>query len=460
MSQAVSDSTLELSPELPGFELLVTGHGGVFSRALPSQGELLIGRAEGAEIQLTGNSVSRRHALLRIRGAELFLEDLGSANGTTIRGERIPPHREHPVILGESLLVGEVVLVVRSRRAVALPPAVAGRAGAGNDTPLFVLCSPKMVALRQQIEPVARADLNLLILGETGVGKDVFARSIHERSSRRDRPFLRLNCAALPEQLLESELFGHEKGAFTGATRSTPGLLLATTGGTVFLDEIGELPSRLQAKLLQVVETREVLSVGSTKPRPFDVRFIAATNRDLELEAAMGAFRSDLYYRLAGFTAVIPPLRERREDILPLAQEFLRRANREPGASGALRIRDAAAARLLDHPWPGNVRELRNVIERALVLAEGRPIGPEHLPLESPRLTPKLPNEGRESDAAFELPVANLTPREISERGRIVLALAACSGNQGKAAEKLGVSRSTLLNRLDAYRIGRPRKRP
>jgi two-component system response regulator AtoC len=322
------------------------------------------------------------------------------------------------------------------------------------------LQSPAMVALYSQIEPVARSNINVLILGETGVGKDVLARYIHDRSERRGKPFLRVNCVALAESLLESELFGHEKGAFTGALQRKPGLLESANGGSVFLDEIGELPQRLQPKLLQVVETREVLSIGSVKPRTIDVRFIAATNRDLEAEALSGLFRSDLYYRLAGFTAAIPPLRERREDVLPLSYGFLRRV--ATGTAGASpRIRDDAAVHLLDYAWPGNIRELRNVIERAVALSEGRSIGPEHLPLEKMRsvvlVRPRIAKPANEPDAEF--PLTDLTPDEIAERQRITLALKECGGNQSLAAELLGISRSTLLNRLNAYRIRRPRKR-
>jgi transcriptional regulator with GAF, ATPase, and Fis domain len=319
-----------------------------------------------------------------------------------------------------------------------------------------------MVDLYRQTDPIARGEINVLVLGETGVGKDVLAKSIHDRSERADKPFLRLNCAALSEQLLETELFGHERGAFTGAVQSKRGLLQSAAGGTVFLDEIGEFPARLQPKLLQVIETKEIRTVGGITPQAIDVRFIAATNRDLEAEALSGHFRSDLFYRIAGYTAVIPPLRERREDILPLAQEFVRRLSAKMGLKGPVRIRDDAAVRLLDYAWPGNVRELRNVVERALVLSEGRGIGPEHLPLEKMRSVVLVSRREltRSSDRETEIPVADLTPEELSERQRIIDALANSAGNQSKAAELLGVSRSTLLNRLDAYRIRRPRKRP
>lgn len=220
-----------------------------------------------------------------------------------------------------------------------------------------------MTDLYREIDVVARGDINVLILGETGVGKDVLAKSVHDRSRNGRGPFIRLNCAALPAELLESELFGYERGAFTGAHQHKQGLLQSADGGTVFLDEIGELPQRLQAKLLQVLETREVLPLGATKPRKLETRFLAASNRDLDAAALTGSFRSDLYYRIAGYTALIPPLRERREDILPLALEFLRRAAIRADTRSPVHIGDDAGVRLLEYAWPGNVRELRNVVE-------------------------------------------------------------------------------------------------
>jgi transcriptional regulator with PAS, ATPase and Fis domain len=265
-----------------------------------------------------------------------------------------------------------------------------------------------------------------------------------------------LNCAALPAELLESELFGYERGAFTGAHQQKPGLLQTADGGTIFLDEIGELPMRLQAKLLQVLETREVLPLGATKTRRIEARVLAASNRDLEASAFAGTFRSDLYYRLAGYTAYIPPLRERREDILPLALSFLGRAA-QASARKPASIHDDAGAWLLEYAWPGNVRELRNVVERAFVLSAGRGIERVHLPSSTmPTKKPALPATSSESKP----PIIDLGPEELAERKRILTALAECGGNQRSAAALLGISRSTLLNRLDAYRIRRPRKRP
>jgi transcriptional regulator with GAF, ATPase, and Fis domain len=314
--------------------------------------------------------------------------------------------------------------------------------------------------LCRETDPIAQSDINVLILGETGVGKDVLARSIHERSERAGKRFARVNCAALPEGLLESELFGFERGAFTGAHSSKEGLFEAASGGTVFLDEIGDFPRHLQAKLLTVLESKEVLGLGSTRSKSIDVRFLAATNRDLESDAFAGKFRRDLYYRLAGYTAVVPPLRERPDDILPLAREFLRKAGARNGIKPPL-IAATAAERLLSYSWPGNVRELRNVMERALLLAEGLPIGPEHLPFGRNRPSGFVPRvEVHTDEPVSSQPLFALTGKELAERRSIVNALARAAGNQSRAAVLLGVSRSTLLSRLDAYRIRRPRKRP
>nr|MBA3541853.1 sigma 54-interacting transcriptional regulator [Deltaproteobacteria bacterium] len=228
---------------------------------------------------------------------------------------------------------------------------------------------------------IAAGDISVLILGETGVGKEVMAEEIHRRSPRRARPFLRLNCAALSETLLESELFGHERGAFTSAVAAKPGLLETADGGVVLLDEIGELPMSLQVKLLRVIEEKQVRRVGGLKSRLLDVRFLAATNRDLQEHAARGLFRMDLYYRLAGATLSIPPLRERPGDIEPLVRTFLLQASRHLGGQPATITTEALAA-LVAYRWPGNIRELRHVIERAVLLAGSAPITPAHLPVE------------------------------------------------------------------------------
>jgi transcriptional regulator with GAF, ATPase, and Fis domain len=284
---------------------------------------------------------------------------------------------------------------------------------------------------------------------------------------------LRLNCAALAEPLVESELFGHEKGAFTGAARAKPGLFEATSGGTVFLDELGEMPLALQAKLLRVLDERKVWPVGSLQARPIDVRFVAATNRVLEDEIAAGRFRQDLYFRLSGVSLHVPPLRERPRELLALADAFLARAATALGAPG-LRLGVAARSALARHAWPGNVRELKNVIERAALLATGDEIGDGELGLATsvPRLaggelatggaarstpperaaaTAALPPAG---DAAQDAPRLH-EQVEALERRRILDTLERCGGNQSEAARRLGVSRGTLIARLARYGVNR-----
>ena len=248
------------------------------------------------------------------------------------------------------------------------------RAGVGRDRGVIVE-SNRMRALYELARRAAAGNSNVLILGETGAGKEVLAETIHRTSARAGGPFMALNCAALSESVVESELFGHERGAFTGAAQAKPGLLEAAAGGTVFLDEIGEMPLTIQVKLLRVLETRRVLRVGATQPRAIDVRFLAATNRDLDEEVAEKRFREDLYFRLNVITLDIPPLRERPEEIAALARMFLDRlsdsATHPPPA-----LREDALDLLRGYTWPGNIRELRNVIERAFVLCTGPELRP------------------------------------------------------------------------------------
>ncbi|HWO13419.1 MAG TPA: sigma-54 dependent transcriptional regulator [Polyangiaceae bacterium] len=323
--------------------------------------------------------------------------------------------------------------------------------------PGVVLAAPAMHSLYQQLEAVAKSQLNVLVLGETGVGKEVFARALHELSPRQRGPFLPLNCAALSEHLLEAELFGHEKGAFTGATLARPGLFETAHGGTLFLDEVGELPLSIQTKLLRVLEDRKILRVGSRSPREVDVRFVAATNRNLKQEIAQRTFREDLYYRLNGISFTLPPLRERRAEIRPLCQVFASRAQVEHGKAHAVTLSEQTLERLEQHDWPGNVRELKNVIERAVVLCPGSLLEPQHLPAEigEARL------ESSEPSASTDLDPSARLRQELSdiERQRVLDALEQCGGNQGLAAERLGISRRTLVYRLSAFGLTRPRKR-
>ena len=331
-------------------------------------------------------------------------------------------------------------------------------------TPL-VIPNAAIQNLDRIVHRIAGGTISVLVTGETGVGKEVLAERIHKLSRRADKPFLRLNCAALSESLLESELFGHEKGAFTGAVQTKAGLLETADGGTVFLDEIGELPMTIQVKLLRVLEERQVLRVGALKPRFIDVRFLAATNRDLEVEIGRGTFRQDLYFRLNGITLVIPPLRERTSEIPDLASAFLAQAaerNRLPKPAG---VTPQALAMLCEYGWPGNIRELRNVMERALLLCGGGVVDVDHLPIEKMRASsrrsspPTAPPPVAAAPEPEPAPVPESEPGPASERDRIIEALVKAGGNQKDAAALLGVSRRTLINRLIQFQIPRPRKK-
>ena len=356
---------------------------------------------------------------------------------------------------------------LRMRRGVALFPVdgrtpealmaqacreVWGRAADGAVVNVIV-ADPAMQRLYRLIERVAVGSVSVLLLGETGVGKEIVAEALHRLSPRADKPFLRLNCAAFTETLLESELFGYEKGAFSGAVQTKPGLLETAQGGTVFLDEVGEMPLSLQAKLLRVIEERRVMRVGGLKDRAIDVRFVAATNRELQAEIAAGRFRQDLFYRLDGISLLIPPLRERTSEIEELARMFIHRA--APADGGRPPALSAPAIELLRaYQWPGNIRELRNVIERAVLLCVDGVITTEHLPVD------KMKSEFvREAPPPAASPRASDASSVVDGRQRVIDALQQCAGNQTHAARLLGISRGTLLARLNEYELPRPRPR-
>jgi two-component system, NtrC family, response regulator AtoC len=356
--------------------------------------------------------------------------------------------------LGSSAVVG-LALYGRDGRdadqliARAGPPTVEPTPGAES----MVVRDEVMAQLHALARRVAPSPLPVLLLGETGTGKEIFAEEIHRASSRADKPLLRVNCAALAESLLEAELFGHERGAFTGAVRAREGILEAADGGTVFLDEVGELTPGIQAKLLRAVEHGEIQRVGEARPRHVDVRFICATNRDLDSEVVRGAFRADLLFRLNAMTIVLPPLRERRAEIEPLAELFAARAARTVGRAAPPVLSRGALDLLLAYHWPGNVRELKNTIDRAVVLYSGPALLPEHFPAE--RLTAPLLRRSAPAPASQVL-VSDASGDP--ERQRILAALAEAGGNQTEAARLLGVSRKTLGVWLDAHGINRPRK--
>jgi two-component system response regulator HydG len=286
---------------------------------------------------------------------------------------------------------------------------------------------------------VGASHANVLVLGESGTGKELIAGTIHYASPRAGRRFLAVNCAALTETLLESQLFGHLRGAFTGAVQTHKGMLEEADGGTLFLDEVGELSAALQVKLLRVLQEGEFIPVGATRPKRVDVRFIAATNKDLDAEVARGAFREDLYYRLNVVSLQLPPLRERPEDIEPLALHFLSRAAGRAGAS--LRgITPEALAALRDYPWPGNVRELQNVIERGVILANGHQLTVPDLPLKVSR--PAAPPEPETATP--------LTLRD-AERAQVARILRRTRWNKSRTAQTLGITRVTLDRKIADY---------
>lgn len=308
-----------------------------------------------------------------------------------------------------------------------------------------VLGSEQTRTLARVVERVAQGNITVLFQGETGTGKDVFAQLLHHRSPRASGPFVRINCAALSDSLLESELFGHAKGAFTGAHTDRVGMLESASGGTVFLDELGELTPAHQAALLVAIERKQIVRVGTTTPLTIDVRFISATNRDLEVEVEARRFRRDLLHRLNGVIIDVPPLRVRMEEVLPLAQVFLREFAAQAGRPTPS-LSDEAARMLGAYHWPGNVRELRNVMERALLFATSDRIGPEQLPLgQLTRAWTATTSAGAPS--APEAPLT-LSDADKAERARMIEALRQTGGNRTEAAVLLGVPRRTFTHRM------------
>lgn len=526
-----------------------------FTHPLPTGGTLRVGRGADVHICVDDPSVSREHLLIHVQDGCLEVEDLGSSNGTTIMRSRgsdaaevLQINRRYAVTLGDMLRIGSVPALIQSAgslptpdRVTTPPPSIRSR----------ILAAPEMKRIYELAGRAATSDIGVLILGETGAGKELLASHVHENSPRARKPFLQLNCASLTESLLESELFGHEKGAFTGAVGARAGLLESAAGGTVFLDELGEMPLSIQVKLLRVLEERRIRRLGATRSIPIDVRFVAATNRNLELEMQAGRFRGDLYYRISGITLNIPPLRERQEEIEPLARHFLHEFCLRSGIAEP-QITSEGLRTLLTYRWPGNVRELKNVMERAPLLSAGLPLSGEHLPsrgqdldldsedfLDDERtdvgyipqglgtpvvsypgsnrvhpltrtqtaplrgnagpsagayrmsrphsegeLMPPLGESERwlppgatshqsgvplaagpfQANAAVDV-VGSLTHgnskcfSEESDRDSIIRALDECSGNQTRAARMLGVSRRTLINRIESFGLPRPRKR-
>lgn len=438
-----------------------------------------LGRDGASDIVLDDSCVSNRHAIITASEPPTII-DIGSRNATYLDGQRLPTKQACPVRIGGVLKVGGTSLTLtrgewRSSGVRRVVTSVAD--GSGAKVPAEHLVRPvvrdqgmlELYAFARQIAPsLAR----VLITGETGVGKELMAQAIHISSPRASRQLVVLNCAAIPEGLVESELFGYERGAFSGAVGAKPGLFETAHESTFFLDEVGELPLPVQAKFLRVLETGEVSRLGAVRPTRVDARIVAATNRHLPAEVARGTFRADLYYRLNGLTISIPPLRERPEDIEELAKYFA--ATVRTG----LKFSEDALAALRAYAWPGNVRELKSVVERVALVNQGGEVQSTDLMLEqtpSALLASAAEQSGGNSaegdsevDARTdtyerflpeELPTAVVRAElERRELRRTKEALERTAGNQTEAARLLGISRRTLMNRMDRFGISRPRK--
>ncbi|MCC6337094.1 MAG: sigma 54-dependent Fis family transcriptional regulator [Myxococcales bacterium] len=337
---------------------LVVVEGPDVGRAIALDGARVVGTSGDCDLVLSDERVSARHLEVRPDGGGFRVKDLASTNGTWLEGARVG---EAEVTAGATLKVGRTFLRVQPQaQALEVVPSQARRFGD------LVAESLAMREVFSVLELAARGDVTVLVTGETGTGKELVARAVHEKSARRGKPFVTVDCGALPESLLESELFGHVRGAFTGALSERRGAFQKADGGTLFLDELGAVSPSAQARLLRVLEARTVKPVGSDVERQVDVRVIAATPVDLATRVAAGQFRADLFYRLSVLALELPPLRARREDIPVVAAEVLRRRGFEPGP-----VKGPNLDRLMVHGWPGNVRELRNVLERALALSPG-----------------------------------------------------------------------------------------
>ncbi len=396
---------------------------------------LTVGRQADCSIVCAHLNVSRRHAELTLDGKQPRLTDLGSRNGCKKNHQLLAPGQSAELAEGDVVAIGPVLLTLThaTLEAAPLPSTVVAE-------------SPSIKACFELARRVARLNTTVLLLGETGAGKEVLAESIHQLSPRRAGPLVRLNCASFPEHLLEAELFGHEKGAFTGADRKRVGFIESAHTGTLFLDEIGEMPTTTQAKLLVVLESRRVVRLGSSTPVDVDVRIVSATHRSLPAEMAAGRFREDLYYRLSAFTIEVPPLRERPEDVLRLSERFLARSAEAVGEAPPA-LTPSAIACLTAYCWPGNVRELRNVMEHAFVVADGE-IDPSHLPA-------VLRENAGVAVGSAPAPAGLRADLDALEREAVERALASCAQNQTKAAQRLGISRRALIHKMVKFGLKR-----
>jgi DNA-binding NtrC family response regulator len=423
---------------VPSVDLVVIEGRDRGARTSIHAGAARVGSAPGMDLRLDDPAVSRVHCELLVREAAITLRDCGSTNGTFVEGVRI---RDGDVPPGATVRVGQTTFRIETTEEPSFVD-VSSRTSFGE----LVGASLEMRRLYAILERIAPTTATLLVQGETGTGKDVVARSLHAASPRAGAPFVGVDCGAIPESLFESELFGHVRGAFSGAVSDRKGVFEEASGGTLFLDEIGEMPIALQPKLLRAIETRTVRRVGSNAERPVDVRIVAATNRPLSRCVNEGTFREDLYYRLAVVEAHLPPLRARREDIPLLARHFHAKLR---GASAPAELPDDFVAMLASRSWPGNVRELKNFIERSVALGF----------VTAPNRRSAPPSAGGaaatiESFIALDLPLkdARQAWTESFENVYVRRLLAKARGNVTRAAEMAGVNRR-FLQRLVA-RLG------
>ena len=433
---------------------------------------LMIGRLNGELITASkiamqrGAAVTQADAVpqgltvLRARGADLIMIDVGLPIRelvTALEGERI---RTPVVACGVSADASAAVAAIRAgaKEYIPLPPdpemIAAVLEAVATDRAAFVWRDPSMERVVKLAEQVARSEASVLITGESGTGKEVLARHVHQKSNRAGKPFVSVNCAAIPEALLESELFGHEKGAFTGAVARRIGRFEEANGGTLLLDEISEMDVRLQAKLLRALQERVIDRVGGAAPVKVDIRVLATSNRNLAEEVKKGTFREDLFYRLNVVHLRLPPLRERLADILELAAHFARKYAELNGLPLRPLARDAQAL-VARNPWRGNVRELENTIHRAVLLAQGSEIGPEAIlsPEGDSLAAPSAPGPVERAASAAEAATRGLVGRTVAdvERDLILDTLDHCLGNRTHAAKILGISIRTLRNKLNEY---------
>jgi DNA-binding NtrC family response regulator len=412
---------------------------------LPVRGTAIVGRAPEAEVRIDAVAVSRQHARISVDPGTVRIVDLESQNGTRLNGERLTGERS--LSYGDILTFGDVTATLaEAREDVPAVPPTEQTVDIGDRT--VVVADPAMRHVYIQLERLGPSDLSVLILGETGTGKELAAAALRHWSRRRDKPLVAINCAALPDNLAESELFGHERGAFSGASAAKPGLLESAPGGTVFLDEVGDLSLPVQAKLLRVLETRRLTRLGSVTERPIDVRMVAATHRDLAAEVRAGRFREDLFYRLSVAVVRLPPLRARRRELPVLARRFLDEATRAQGRP-PMALGEAALARLQEYAFPGNVREFKNLMDYLAATVFEPVVAPSHL-------AARLGDDAESGPVpAPDAPAAALRPlveaNRDFERQSIAAALAATGGNKTQAAKLLGVPLRTMMDKIKRH---------